>query len=88
MLMKPGPATLAEATSSSFDNSATSASASTRGLVLAGLARTIAALVARSPWLVSRGGSTVTFLRSSPAGSVPAAVRVSSAASMCAAKRV
>ena len=38
-----------------------SASAMSRGFILAALARTIAALVAISPWAASRGGSTATL---------------------------
>ena len=44
-----------------------------------GPARTIAALVARSPCAGSRGGSTATRDRSSPAGNAPSAARSSSA---------
>ena len=88
MLMKPGPATSTRDTSGSLPSSAASVSASSRGFTPAGLASTIAALVAKSPWLASRGGSTVTFRRSSPPGSAPLSVSVSSAASICAAKRV
>jgi len=78
--MKPGPAISAEVTASSFDSSATSASARSRGFMPAGLDRTIAALVERSPCEVSRGGSTVIALRFRPPGSVPAASSASSAA--------
>ena len=49
------------------------ASASSRGFLPASLASTIAAFVAASPWLGSRGGSTVTRDRSMPAGNAPAA---------------
>ncbi|CDO37298.1 hypothetical protein SPHV1_320017 [Novosphingobium sp. KN65.2] len=79
-MMKPGPAISAEVTSSSFASSATSASARSRGFSPAGLASTIAALVARSPCEGSRGGSTVIAPRLSPPGSVPAASSASSAA--------
>ncbi len=86
--MKPGPATETAATSASFSSSAASAVASERGLVPAGFASTIAALVARSPWLASRGGSTATVARSSPPGKVPPATSASSAASRYTAKRL
>ncbi len=58
MLMKPGPATETSATSASSFSLAMMISASARGLVPSGFASTIAALVATSPWLASRGGST------------------------------
>src|SRR5262249_2602272 len=47
------------------------ASARSRGLALASLASTIAAFVAISPWLASRGGSTTTREKSMPAGQLP-----------------
>ena len=55
------------------------ASARARGFIPAGLARTMAALVARSPCEGSRGGSTATAARLSPPGRVPAASSASSA---------
>jgi hypothetical protein len=42
-----------------------------RGFWPAGLASTIAALVAMSPWAASRGGSTVTLSVESPSGKAP-----------------
>jgi hypothetical protein len=56
-----------------------------RGFVPAGFASTMAALVARSPCVGSRGGSTVTAAWSSPRGSCPEAASRSSAAERCAA---
>src|SRR5947209_8350188 len=55
-------------------------SASAIGFCFAAPASTIAALVARSPCAGSRGGSTATRPKSSPAGSTPSAARSSSAA--------
>ena len=40
------------------------------------MASAIAALVARSPWLASRGGSTTMRVRSGGAGKTPALARV------------
>ena len=60
--MKPGPAISTEVTGGRASSLGLIASANARGLVLAGLASTIAALVARSPCAGSRGGSTVTCL--------------------------
>ena len=77
--MKPGPATPASTTRGSVRKAAASASPSAFGLVLASLARTRAALVARSPWLASRGGSTTTRARSRPSGSVPPRTSASTA---------
>src|SRR5580704_18962289 len=48
-------------------------SANTIGFCLTAPASTIAALVARSPCAGSRGGSTATRAKSSPAGNAPAA---------------
>ena len=79
--MKPGPATATASTAGCSPSSAASASARSRGLRPACLARTIAALVERSPCSGSRGGSTVTLEVSSPAGIVPAALRVARAVS-------
>ena len=59
-LMKPGPATSTLSISGSARSLAAIASASSRGFLPASLASTIAALVAMSPWLGSRGGSTTT----------------------------
>src|SRR5271157_5802841 len=42
----------------------------------------MAALVERSPWAASRGGSTTKRPRSSPRGSSPAAIRFSSSRAM------
>ena len=67
--MNPGPAISTEVTGGSASSFGLIASASARGFVPAALASTIAALVARSPCDGSRGGSTVTFLRSRSAGS-------------------
>ena len=64
--MKPGPAISTEVTGGIASSFALISSASERGFVPAGLASTIAALVARSPCAGSRGGSTVTFLRRGP----------------------
>src|SRR3546814_1615128 len=86
--MKPGPAMLASITSGSAPSSATSNSASERGLVPAGLASTIAALVATSPCAGSRGGSTLMARRSSPSGRLPLATRQSSAAAIWSEKRL
>jgi NAD(P)-dependent dehydrogenase (short-subunit alcohol dehydrogenase family) len=60
------------------------------GLRPAGLATTIAALVAMSPCAGSRGGSTATAERSRPAGKLPSAaiwVRVSTTSVRISAKR-
>ena len=57
-LTKPGPATSTLATSGSVRKAAAMVSASARGFWPAALASTIAALVARSPCVASRGGST------------------------------
>jgi len=70
-LMKPGPATSTFSISGSARRRAAIASARSRGLALASLASTIAALVAISPWLASRGGSTTTREKSVPAGQLP-----------------
>ena len=56
--MKPGPAISVLVTSGSLPSSAAIFSARSRGFSPASLASAIAALVARSPWLASRGGST------------------------------
>src|SRR5262249_55171024 len=80
MLMKPGPATSTLATSGSARSLAAIASASSRGFRPASLASTMAALVAMSPWVGSRGGSTSTRDWSMPAGSTPSAIRASFAA--------
>src|SRR6476659_9883767 len=80
-LMKPGPATSTAATRSSARNFSAILSARSRGLVLASLASTIAALVAMSPWVASRGGSTTTREKSMPAGHWPSAARSAQIAS-------
>ena len=72
MLMKPGPAISTLVTRGSSWRSATRSSARARGFMRASLASTMAALVARSPWEGSRGGSTTTRLTSSPDGILPA----------------
>src|SRR3546814_7453695 len=86
--MNPEPSMLASFTSGSAPSSATSNSASERGLVPAGLASTIAALVATSPCAGSRGGSTLMARRSSPSGRPPLATRQSSAAAIWSEKRL
>jgi hypothetical protein len=77
-LMKPGPATSTASTASAERRASASGSAIARGAIPAALASTMAALVARSPWLGSRGGSTPTRVRSSPAGNWPAPANSSS----------
>ena len=71
--MKPGPATSTEAIRSSARSFSAILSARSRGFALASLASTIAALVAMSPWVASRGGSTTTREKSMPAGHWPSA---------------
>src|SRR5260221_7837000 len=71
--MKPGPATSTEAIRSSARSFAAIFSARSRGLAFASLASTIAALVAMSPWVASRGGSTTTRDKSMPDGQTPSA---------------
>ena len=78
-LMNPGPATLASVMRGSVRSSTASASPSAFGFAFASLARTRAALVARSPWAGSRGGSTTTRDMSSPAGRPPERTRFSRA---------
>src|SRR5689334_21732702 len=73
--MKPGPAISTEVIRSSLRSFSAILSASSRGLALASLASTIAALVAMSPWPASRGGSTTTREKSIPAGQPPSAAR-------------
>ena len=85
--MKPGPATETAAMSASLPSSAAIRSASWRGFIFASRASAMAALVARSPWLASRGGSTTTRERSSPVGRWPAAARRSREAAIRAVKR-
>jgi hypothetical protein len=77
----PGPATSAAVTRGSASRRSASRAAMSRGFIAAGLASTIAAFVAMSPWLGSRGGSTDTPAISSPAGSAPDAASVSMAPS-------
>ena len=60
-LMKPGPAISTDVTGGIASSLGAIASASARGFVPAAFARTIAALVARSPCDGSRGGSTATL---------------------------
>ena len=71
-LMKPGPATAPSTTSGIALRRASNGSAMSRGFLPAGLASTMAALVAMSPSAASRGGSAVMAEKSSPAGSSPA----------------
>src|SRR4051812_3589973 len=71
--MKPGPATPTEAIRSSARSFSAILSARSRGFVLASLASTMAALVAMSPCVASRGGSTTTREKSMPAGQLPSA---------------
>ena len=59
-----------------------SLSAMSRGFILAALASTRAALLARSPCAASRGGDTSTLAKSSPAGSAPSLCRACRAAMM------
>ncbi len=73
--MKPGPATSTFCTRSSDASPSAIACASSRGFRPASFASTIAALVAMSPWLGSRGGSTMTRDWSIPPGSIPDAIR-------------
>src|SRR5271163_2306414 len=85
MLMKPGPAASALETSGSRARSAARLAANARGFEPASLASrayTIAALVERSPWTDSRGGSTTKRLRSTPRGNSPAAIRFASSRAM------
>ena len=56
----PGPATSAAVTRGSASSRSASCPAISRGCIPAGLASTIAAFVAMSPWSASRGGSTAT----------------------------
>src|SRR4029077_1148525 len=64
--MKPGPAISTDATLASPRRFAAMLSASSRGFLPASFASTIAALVAMSPWVGSRGGSTTMRERSAP----------------------
>src|SRR5262245_24652060 len=85
-LMKPGPATSTLAIFSSARSFSAIFSASCRGLRPASFASTIAAFVAISPWLGSRGGSTTMRERSAPDPRIaPAAAhtRVSTSANRC-----
>src|SRR3974390_1573373 len=66
--MKPGPATSTPSTISAFRNALAVASAISFGFLPTPLAVTIAALVAQSPCVGSRGGSTTTRDRSVPGG--------------------
>jgi hypothetical protein len=79
-LMKPGPAISVLVTSGSFFSSAAIFSARSRGFMPTSLASAIAALVARSPWLASRGGSTTMRLRSGGLLKAPDLAIVSTAA--------
>ena len=81
-LMKPGPATSTAATPSWVLRRAANKAAISRGNILARLARTMAALVATSPSAASRGGSTVTRPRSSPAGTTPFSAKCANPASI------
>src|SRR6056297_136500 len=80
-LRNPGPATSALAMRGSARNFVASASAMSRGLALAGLASTMAALVAMSPCSGSRGGSVVTGSVFSPSGRSPSACKAAMASS-------
>src|SRR6185312_4476180 len=85
-LMKPGPATSAEATFPSLRSLAAMLSASSRGFLPASFARTIAALVAISPCVGSRGGSTTIRETSAPEPStavVAACTQASIVANKC-----
>lgn len=75
--MKPGPAISTLATSSLAGNAATSAWASARGLLRAGLASSIAALVAKSPCSRVLGRSTTKSGGRVSAGRVPLARKAS-----------
>src|SRR6266702_2448294 len=89
--MKPGPATSTDAIRLSARSLSAIFSARSRGFALASLASTIAALVAMSPWVASRGGSTTTREKSMPAGQLPsvasaaqiACTRASTSANRC-----
>src|SRR4051812_30467048 len=74
--MKPGPATPTEAIRSSARSFSAILSARSRGFAFASLARTIAALVAISPCVASRGGSTTTREKSTPARQLPSVASV------------
>ena len=82
--MKPGPATSTFATTSSARSFSAMASASSRGFLPASFASTIAALVAMSPCVGSRGGSTTMRERSAPEPSTAARRRRDTRASMSA----
>ncbi len=69
---KPGPAIETSVTASWLLSASASSSATARGAIPAGFDSTSAALVETSPCAGSRGGSTVTRLKSSPDGSLPA----------------
>src|SRR5690606_41841512 len=56
--MKPGPSMLTWATSSLGGGAAMIFSARSRGFMPAGLARAMARVLAKSPWLLSRAVST------------------------------
>jgi hypothetical protein len=79
-LMNPGPATSNCAKRSSPLSFATICSANSRGFMRASFASTMAALVAKSPWAASRGGSTAIRDCSMPAGRTPSAMSASFAA--------
>jgi hypothetical protein len=73
-------------TCGSLRSSAAIFSARSRGFEPASLASTMAALVARSPWLASRGSSTTMRERSGGAEKAPALVSVATAAPTCSVK--
>ena len=74
--MKPGPGDIDLGHFGRLRSFAAIISASSRGFLPASLASTIAALVAMSPWLASRGGSTTMRDRSGGAGKTPALASV------------
>src|SRR5690606_14580007 len=76
-LRKPGPAISTFASRSLGGRASTSACASARGLALAGLASSIAALLEKSPWPRSLGRSTTNSGVAMSAGRVPRSRRVS-----------
>ncbi len=86
--MKPGPAISALVISGRFSNSAAIFAARSRGLRPASLASTIAALVARSPCPVSRGGSTTMRDNSGAVVNTPALASASTALQTCVVKRL
>src|SRR5512143_1775079 len=82
-LMKPGPAISTFSTNGSEASSGTMRSASSRGFLPAALARTMAALVARSPWEASLGGSSVMPSMLASCGTTPSCLSCCTAARTC-----